>query len=282
MVFLRHRITRIVPLYWLVTTAKIAAILALPTLVMRTQLDWGYVLSSYALLPVHDVNGDFKPVLPVGWTLTYEMFFYVLVAVALYMRQPILRVAGPVLAIVYLLGLLGSALWPGVAHLGVLDFANPIVVEFLYGVMIALALRRGRRLPTGVAAFSLICGAALIVTVPVISGVLRPFTWGLPAAMMVAGAVALETVLTPWIPRWLLVSGDASYATYLTHGFVVPAVGIVVLHLGVSGGDALAAVVIGGVVISGAVGWVAHVLLERPILALFRRRRPPVPLAANT
>jgi exopolysaccharide production protein ExoZ len=274
LVFLRHRITRIVPLYWLVTTAKIAAVLVLPQLVMRTQLNWVYVLSSYALLPLHDATGEFKPVLPVGWTLTYEMFFYLLVGLALHLRQPILRVAGPVLGVVYLLGVLRQPFWPDAA-----DFANPIVLEFLYGVVIALALRRGRHLPASVAALSLSCGTVLIMTVPVISGLLRPFVWGLPAAMMVAGAVALEPVLAPRIPRWLLATGDASYAIYLTHGFVVPVIGLVVKRLGVSGGTSLTAVVIGGSLLaSSAVGWVAYVSLERPTLALIRRQPSSVRL----
>lgn len=81
------------------------------------------------------------------------------------------------------------------------DFANPIVVDFLYGVAIALALRRGRRLPVGIAGLSLICGTALIVTVPVISGLPRRFVWGVRAAMIVAGAVVLEPVLALRIPR---------------------------------------------------------------------------------
>lgn len=96
----------IVPFYWLATTVKIAAVQMLPTLVMRTRLNWAYVLSRYALLPVHDENGEFKPVLPVGWALTYEMFFYLLVGLAPYPRGPIPRVASPVPGVVFLLGML--------------------------------------------------------------------------------------------------------------------------------------------------------------------------------
>lgn len=276
LVFLRHRVMRIVPFYWLMTTAKIAAMLAMPQLVMRTQLSWAYVLGSYALLPVHDANGDFKPVLPVGWTLTYEMFFYLLLALALCLRQPILRVAGPVLGVAYLVAALRQPSWPEAA-----DFANPIVLEFLYGVMIALALRGGRRLPMGIAALSLACGTALIVTVPAVSSLVRPFAWGLPAAMMVAGAVALEPVLARRLPRWLLACGDGSYAIYLTHGFVVPVVGIAVLRLGASGGASLAAVVAASLAASAAVGWAAHVVLERPMLALFRRQPLPAPFTRS-
>jgi exopolysaccharide production protein ExoZ len=277
-VFLRNRITRIVPLYWLMTTAKIAALLLLPQLAMRTQLNWVYVLPSYMLLPLHDETGEFRPVLSVGWTLTYEMFFYLLVALALYLRRPILRVAGPVLGMVYVLAMLPRSFWPVAADF---DFAEPIVVEFLYGVVIATAFRRGRHLPAGLAALSLVCGTGLILTVPVISGLLRPFIWGLPAAMMVAGAVALEPVLAPRIPRWLLGSGDASYAIYLTHGFVVPMVGVAIMRFAVSSGVFLSAAVIGGLAASTAVGWLVHVVLERPMLVLFRRRpSPAVPAPA--
>jgi peptidoglycan/LPS O-acetylase OafA/YrhL len=79
-----------------------------------------------------------------------------------------------------------------------------------------------------------------------------------------------------------LAAGDASYATYLTHGFVVPAVVVVVFRVGVSGSASLMAVVIGSLAVSAAVGWVAHVFLERPILALFRRRSASVPVPAST
>ena len=89
--------------------------------------------------------------------------------------------------------------------------------------------------------------------------------------MIVAGAVALESALAPRIPRWLLASGDASYAIYLTHGFVVPVVGLVVMRLGVSGDASLAAMTIGSLAVSAAAGWVTYVILERPILTLFRR-----------
>jgi exopolysaccharide production protein ExoZ len=76
-----------------------------------------------------------------------------------------------------------------------------------------------------------------------------------------------------------LASGDASYAIYLTHGFVVPMVGLVVKRVGVSGGIALTAAVIGGSLLaSAAVGWVTYVILERPTLALFRRQPSSVRL----
>jgi peptidoglycan/LPS O-acetylase OafA/YrhL len=70
-IFVRRRIIRIVPLFWIMTTAKSVTVLTFPTLVMRTQLDLPYVVGSYLFLPVWDSVGHLMPVLPVGWTLTY-------------------------------------------------------------------------------------------------------------------------------------------------------------------------------------------------------------------
>src|SRR5665213_2734258 len=86
LIFLRHRVVRIVPLYWLLTTLKVLAVAVLGGVVLRTSLDFGFVAGSYLFLPVTDSAGHFRPVLPVGWTLTYEFLFYLLFAAALAMR----------------------------------------------------------------------------------------------------------------------------------------------------------------------------------------------------
>ena len=75
-VFLRHRVIRIVPLYWLLTTLKILGVVLLPDFIIRTSVDFYSVAASYLFLPVVDTAGNFRPVLPVGWTLTYEFLFY--------------------------------------------------------------------------------------------------------------------------------------------------------------------------------------------------------------
>src|SRR5690242_16713232 len=67
---LRQRFTWIVPLYWILPTAKLVVVLIVPALVVRTRLDWSYVIGSYLYLPVHDSMGHLWPLLPVGWTLT--------------------------------------------------------------------------------------------------------------------------------------------------------------------------------------------------------------------
>ncbi|MDR3538262.1 MAG: acyltransferase family protein, partial [Acetobacteraceae bacterium] len=155
------------------------------------------------------------------------------------------------------------------------DFANTIVLEFLAGVLIGMAVQRDLRVPAAVAWVLLLGGFALLLGAPVVSGVLRPLTWGLPAAAIVMGSVGLERHLAPWLPRWLLAAGDASYAIYLTHGFVVPIVFLAVRHAELSPVISLVTILLGSLLFSALVGQVAHVVLERPMMLWFRRRPAP-------
>lgn len=261
--FARQRIVRIVPLYWIMTTAKIAAVLSVPSLVIRTRLDLPYIVGSYLFLPVRDGTGEFFPVLPVGWTLTYEMLFYALVSLALMLRWPVLAVAGPALGAFVVAGVAG---WLG-------EFADTIVAEFIFGMLIGIAIRRGLRLPPIVALVLMCVGFGVILTGPVVSGVLRPLTWGVPAWFIVAGAVSLEDRLAPKLPRWLLGTGDASYSIYLMHLFVIPLVYLSVARLFP---DVLwlPLTIIGSLLASAAIGGLGYVCIERPLLHLLHR--PPV------
>lgn len=264
--FSKNRIIRIVPLYWIITTLKIVAVIAVPALVSRTTLDPFYVAGSYALLPVRDAVGIIRPVLPVGWTLSYEMFFYILIAAALVIRVPIMRVCAPLL-------LAFAALAFFLPEGG---FTNTIVVEFIFGILIGNALPRLRNVPPAIAAVIGSIAFALLVTVPIGDALARPLTWGLPAAGIVAATVSAELSLRRWLPRWLLAAGNASYATYLTHGFVIPAAFLLVRPVSAN----LAAMILVGLTVSAAVGHVTHRLIEQPLLLSLRSRRPVSTLPA--
>jgi peptidoglycan/LPS O-acetylase OafA/YrhL len=266
--FMRHRIVRIVPLYWLLTTLKLVLVLLFSGLALRSNLDLDFVVKSYLFLPVVDSAGHFRPLLPVGWTLTYEFLFYVLFALALALRVDVLRVLVPAFALFVVLALLRSETWPEWTIL-----FSTIVVEFLFGVVLAKLTLQGRRsLPFPLAAAMILVGAALILTVPEGSENLRTLTWGVPALAIVAGAVSLESRIAGALPQWLLTLGDASYSIYLAHGFALPAVGVGIMALHWTGGTAQAFTVVACLVVGSIAGWLVYVLVERPILFWMRRR----------
>ncbi|MEA2743504.1 MAG: exopolysaccharide production protein ExoZ [Acetobacteraceae bacterium] len=267
--FSKDRIIRIVPLYWIVTTVKIITVLAAPALAARTTLDPFYVAGSYALLPVRDATGIIRPVLPVGWTLSYEMLFYILVAMALLVRVPLGRVCIPVLL----------ALAATTFVLPANGFANTIVAEFIFGIAIGNAIPRLQALPPVIGAIVGPVAFVLLAIVPVGDGLARPLTWGVPAALIVAAAVSTELTIRRGLPQWLLAAGNASYATYLTHGFVVPVVFVLCRIIPVDWAG-LAATIILSLGFSAIAGQITHVVVEQPLLLRLRAKRPVSTLPA--
>lgn len=103
--FLVRRVIRVVPLYWMFTTLMVAALVVAPGGVKETELDPGQIAASYLFLPYERHDGRIAPVLSLGWTLNYEMFFYLLAAVALAWRWP--RAAGILTGLLLALALAG-------------------------------------------------------------------------------------------------------------------------------------------------------------------------------
>jgi exopolysaccharide production protein ExoZ len=216
------------------------------------------------LLPVRDATGVIRPVLPVGWTLTYEMLFYLLVATALMLRAPLGRVCVPVLLV-----------FAGLAFIVPTGgFANTIAVEFLFGVAIGNGIPWLQSLRPMIGVIAGLTAFVLLLVVPVGADLARPLTWGIPAACIVGAVVSTEMSIRQHLPRWLLAAGNASYATYLTHGFVVPGVFILCFRSISLDWAGLGATIIVSLVVSAVVGHVTHLLVEQPVLLRLRTRRP--------
>ena len=79
--FLLYRLFRIVPAYWLYTVLMaLVVVFARPVLPDQT-VDWSHFLLSLLFIPTENPGGyGIYPTLNVGWTLNYEMLFYVLFA----------------------------------------------------------------------------------------------------------------------------------------------------------------------------------------------------------
>jgi peptidoglycan/LPS O-acetylase OafA/YrhL len=224
-------------------------------------------VGSYLFLPVVDGAGHFRPLLPVGWTLTYEFVFYLMFALALALRVDVLRVLVPGLGLFVVAALFRREGRPDWTIL-----FDTIVVEFIFGVVLAKSVLRGWLLPEPVAAILVVAGFALILVVPESPQNLRTLTWGLPALAIVAGAVSLERRVAIMLPRWLLVLGDASYSIYLTHGFVVPVIGLAFVHSHWSSLAAEAVAVVACLFASSIVGTLVYGAVERPIMLALKPR----------
>ena len=218
-----RRIVRIAPLYWIFTTLFALIAVTLGHLPGHPQASVAHIVASFLFLPAaRPDDGAMFPVYALGWTLNYEMFFYVCVAVALGLRR-VWAVAAVATGIVGLvaLGRLVALSWP-LAY-----WANPISIEFVFGMGIALVFRAGRHLPPSVGAVLFPCAlVAVALYVPFIDShaAWRGLAWGLPAAIIVSIALGLDLKAPGLVARAAMRVGDASYSLYLVHSALFIAV----------------------------------------------------------
>jgi exopolysaccharide production protein ExoZ len=260
LLFISRRIARIVPLYWLMTSLMLVYVLARgfgPSDASPAQ-----ALASYFFIPYWRPSGVIDPLYGIGWTLNYEMFFYVVFAVAVAARREIAVVSvGAVLAAFVLVVSLNDHIPGQIAYL-----ANPRVLEFVFGMGIASLYRAGVRVSVGV---SLILVASAIAEAIWWDALPHWIGWGVPALQVVAAFALLDQTLSfvPLIERL----GDASYALYLTH----PAVISVARALSQKGYLTPAAApwlyLMTYAAICVGVSLVVHRLLEKPMTAALRR-----------
>ena len=261
-IFLKRRLIRIVPLYWSVTTLYLAITLVAPHLPHKAYSP-GMVAASYFFLPWIASDGLNEPVVGQGWTLNYEILFYVLFCVAVTRpRYQAVLLVSSVLAVGVMAGNIFALPMP-LAY-----WSNEIVLEFVFGMAIGLVYTSGMRLQRWSRLLLIGAGLLLLGRTAFESGAAefhRLPDWGIPAALIVAGAV-LGAPSGAWAgARPMGVIGDASYALYLIH----PLVGRAVRELFVRSGADLVAVSWFYLVIATAATIVAalavHFWFERPI-----------------
>ncbi|OFX00452.1 MAG: hypothetical protein A3E78_16230 [Alphaproteobacteria bacterium RIFCSPHIGHO2_12_FULL_63_12] len=214
--FLYNRAARIYPVYW-AATALLIVLYAGKQFFFAEPTPFPNPVETILLLP-----DDQYPLIPVGWTLVHEMYFYVVFTIFVAfrpLRLPVfLGVWAAIIIAALALGGFGVNAWTKIAF-------NPLTFEFIIGALIALAVRRGvtrlayPALIAGIAIFSIQTLLFSDKLYPNVMGqfVLRAALFAPPFALMLYGAAALERSKGALAPAWLRRTGDASYSIYLIH-----------------------------------------------------------------
>jgi exopolysaccharide production protein ExoZ len=273
--FMRRRIVRIAPLYWLVTTVALAAALLAPNLTKAPPGDHHYIIASYLFWPAMNLSGYVRPLAAPGWTLNLEMLFYAVFTVALLFRR------GVGLFLLFAsLGLLViarvSGMLPGVA----LNFwGDPIVLGFLSGAGVGIVFNRGWRL-SGLSALVLaMIGFTVIFLRWIPDGEETALAVRLaeaaPAALILT-AFALGPQLDDsrrlWWPALLI--GDASYSLYLVHEFLLRLLSFLWLK-GPAAAVSLWLFVPAGATAAVLVALVTYRFFERPVTRRLNKMQMP-------
>jgi exopolysaccharide production protein ExoZ len=274
--FLLRRATRIIPLYWSVSLAIAVIAASIPGSFPNADVSADHVLKSLFFYPHFDRSGLMAPLLIPGWTLNYEMFFYIIFAITLF-SPPRLRIA----ILVVILGscvAIGSVVRPTVPIWSV--YTNPLLLEFLAGTLLGKAWTTFRfsNRPIGLMAMALALAVLVIVDFAAIDvEPVRIVAWGIPAGLIVAGALCFERTLK-YIPV-LKFMGDASYSLYLVHGLAVSAAARLLAAVDVNSKPAL---FVAAVLFGLGAGSVCYMVVERPLLHLLHRSRRAAPMLSSS
>lgn len=269
--FLIRRVVRIAPLYYIASLFMILATFIYPSDVSISELNLVHILTSFLFFPSLNDIGQIAPVLKLGWTLNFEIYFYAVYALALAFS----RRAG----LLFLTLVLGAVLVlaqvlpnPPVA----VDFwGQSLVLEFLGGIAAAALYARGFRINRSTAWIVIVVSLLSLGMMrheDIVSSLPRGVYAGLPALLIVIAVVSapIGTGMGR-VKRFLIAGGEASYAIYVIHPFGIRAGALIWLELGLPVQPWIYIVVLSGLVVASA--FAVHLLVEKPLDRWLRSSR---------
>lgn len=218
--FLLNRATRIMPLYWVVTTMVLAVATVAPQLMGSTVADFDNYLKSLFFIPHFRQDGQLFPLLMPGWTLNYEAVFYLTIFVTMLVRKEHFAFPACMLLVLYYC----TSYFDSPSSVVHQFFHSSLWLEFVLGILCFKIHRSGwtASVSTPVAIAVILVSASVMLAVDLQTD--RFINAGLPSFFVLLSALRLEDSirsLNAGLLRILIHIGDASYATYLSHMFVI-------------------------------------------------------------
>lgn len=246
MTFARKRIIRVAPIYWL--TSLLAAGILLRKSDFDTQF-LSHIAMSLAFVPHLNPANEAFPVLPPGWTLNYEMYFYAIFFACLWTKKPIRNCT------ISLITLTATGALIDEENIVSKTYTNHLLLDFVCGLTIGHFRQKISSIPA-LSALAPIGFATLMVAdnwIVAMAG----------ASLTVTGSVAMEKKLKN--QNLLKKMGDASYFTYLSHHFVLAVLLKIWPLLPVAGWLQFISLMITCTVASCIIGLIGHEKIENPL-----------------
>lgn len=263
--FAKKRLVRILPLYWLVSG------IALLGAVLLNKAEISELLTHFVFSLLFIPHGDLFPTLYVGWTLNFEMWFYILFGSLIFFKAELLKGTTVSLLTAVCIGLIIFSLqsWEVTAPTVPL---LPITLEFLAGVWIAHFYSSSFHLDRG-ACLGLLAAAVVWLFIAPAAGaytIWRPLAWGVPSVFIVLAFLGFEKRVAFRNMATLMLVGNASYAIYLIHPLIIRALVIVneKVFEGFLGNWGLLLVLVAASLIGGTI---FHLIIEKPLTNYFNK-----------
>jgi peptidoglycan/LPS O-acetylase OafA/YrhL len=215
--FLVKRAVRIYPIYWIITLTVWCLFLVFPDFSNNQDLSWGNVIASLLLIPQKD-----KFILEVGWTLIYEINFYLLFSLAIWLKP---KHSVPLLStwlLVTILHYRKIVTFPDELSLLETVFGE-MNLELVFGCLAAYIvikynnkIGKYRWILFGIANLGYVTILGMLAAWGNI-GIGRIPTFGVLAALLIMAAASIDLKDSPKIPDVLIFLGEASYSIFLIH-----------------------------------------------------------------
>ena len=198
--FIRRRIIRIVPLYWVLTFFLFTSINLISNVMQISSYSYRQLLAS--LFFSSDIFYMSVPIIDQGWTLEFEMFFYILISICLIFtrKRNALMLTGVTLILICLLG------------------ANQMFLEFVIGITVYY-INKFIYLKEILFKFTAIFAVLIFLLLFSMdySSDLRVVVYGIPCALMLLACANINLAPT----NRLVVLGEISYSLYLSQSLLL-------------------------------------------------------------
>jgi exopolysaccharide production protein ExoZ len=215
--FLIKRIVRIVPLYWTITILFFLVMLFFPILVDKSNVNFYYLIKSLLFIPYNNGEGYF-PVIFLGWTLNYEMVFYILFGFSIFISKKYRFYLATFLIIVFLLiNRFYSELFFFSNFYG-----SYIIFEFIFGMLIFniwIKYYNNIFSKNYIRLILFVLFSSIIIYFLSGDNTNRITDYGIPASLIVF--FFLFCFNNNKFPSIFVLLGNASYSLYLTHPYII-------------------------------------------------------------
>lgn len=279
--FFLRRIIRVVPFYWAATLFVFAMVSVAPGLFHTTTASVRHLLASLAFLPHEAASGEMVPTLVLGWSLNYEMFFYVWFAISLRISP---RWA-PVVCAGWLIALMLAIHAATMPNPIMAFYARPIILEFCYGIAVfyvfewCSARRAWLAAAPGLKPLLVVLLIGNLIALVVFEEYCRDelprhIIAGIPSLFIVLSALLLERVFgMATRSKLIYLLGEASYIIYLVHPYIIFTVLRVVARGATAwSSPALAVLIVALLALTSAISIAIHLWFEKPVMAFLRAR----------
>ena len=215
--FLVKRIIRIVPLYWMLTLGVFSIAIFFPNLLNNTSANLEHLIKSLFFIPFDKNGTGHFPILFLGWTLNFEIIFYLLFSISLFVSKRNRLILCSALIILFLF----SNFLLSKKNFIFSTYYEFIFLEFIFGMVAFIIWNKFKNKITNSFFNHFIFFLIIFVVAIILSNLnfIRVIHYGIFSfALLIYFLFFLNNLK---FPKTLVSLGDASYCMYLLHPYIV-------------------------------------------------------------